>query len=126
MVDAHLHEGRNRGVLPLTQSGEAAPEHLIWKTQIREEVRRRRRPGWTFGACPLPTLDVALVSDGLQRGPARQELLQLVSGLLVVGGVDAGGALHGCRRGDRTGQDRTACPALVSTGRRVRVEEGGV
>lgn len=45
------------------------------------------------------TFDVALVSDGLQGGPAGQELLQLVSGLLVVGAVHAGGRLHGCRGG---------------------------
>lgn len=48
------------------------------------------------------TFDVALVPDGLQRGPAGQELLQLVSGLLVVGAVHAGRALHGC---GETGQD---------------------
>lgn len=45
----------------------------------------------------VSTFDVSLVSDGLQGGPAGQELLQLVSGLLVVGGVHAGGGLHGCR-----------------------------
>ena len=43
------------------------------------------------------TFDVSLVSDGLQSGPARQELLQLVSRLLVVRGVHAAGRLHGCR-----------------------------
>lgn len=42
-------------------------------------------------------MDVTLVPDGLQRGTAGQELLQLVSGLLVVGGVHAGGDLHACR-----------------------------
>lgn len=63
----------------------------------------------------LNTFDVALVSDGLQGWPASQELLQLVSGFLVVGGVHAGGALHGCRTED-TGQH---CPPLVSTQLRV-------
>lgn len=43
------------------------------------------------------TLDVAFVSDGLQRWPAGQELLQLVSRLLVVAAVHAGGRLDGCR-----------------------------
>lgn len=46
---------------------------------------------------PGATFNVALVSDGLQGRPAGQELLQLVSGLLVVGAVHAGGGLHGCR-----------------------------
>lgn len=46
------------------------------------------------------TFDVALVSDGLQGRTACQELLQLVSGLLVVGAVHAGGGLHGCRGGE--------------------------
>lgn len=66
----------------------------------------------------LSTFDVALVSDGLQGWPAGQELLQLVSGFLVVGGVHAGGALHGCRTED-TGQRRQRCPPLVSTQLRV-------
>lgn len=43
------------------------------------------------------TFDVSLVSDGLQGRAAGQELLQLVSGLLVVRAVHAGGGLHGCR-----------------------------
>lgn len=46
------------------------------------------------------TFDVALVSDGLQGRTAGQELLQLVSGLLVVGAVHAGGGLHGCGGGE--------------------------
>lgn len=41
----------------------------------------------------LLTFDVAFVSDGLQRRPAGQELLQFVSRLLVVTAVDAGGRL---------------------------------
>lgn len=49
------------------------------------------------------TFDVSLVSDSLQGRPAGQELLQLVSGLLVVGAVHAGGGLHGC--GGEIGQD---------------------
>lgn len=43
------------------------------------------------------TFDVALFSDGLQGRAAGQELFQLVSGLLVVGAIHAGGRLHGCR-----------------------------
>ena len=39
------------------------------------------------------TFDVALVPDRLQGGPARQELLQLVSGLLVVPVFHAGRVL---------------------------------
>lgn len=50
---------------------------------------------------PGATFNVALVSDGLQGRPAGQELLQLVSGLLVVGAVHAGGGLHGCRGGEK-------------------------
>lgn len=42
------------------------------------------------------TFDVPLVSDGLQRWTTTEELLQLVFGLLVVGGVHAGRGLHGC------------------------------
>lgn len=49
------------------------------------------------------TFDVSLVSDGLQGRAAGQELLQLVSGLLVVGAVHAGGGLHGCT--ETMGQD---------------------
>lgn len=47
-------------------------------------------------ACCSVTFDVALVSDGLQGRAPGEELLQLVSGLLVVGRVHAGGGLHGC------------------------------
>ena len=46
--------------------------------------------------CVCVTFDVSLVSDGLQGRTSREELLQLVSRLLVLGGVRAGGALHGC------------------------------
>ena len=48
-------------------------------------------------ALSCSTFDVALLSDGLQGRAAGQELLQLVSGLLVVGAVHAGGRLRGCR-----------------------------
>lgn len=44
----------------------------------------------------LLTFDVAFVSDGLQRWPAGEKLLQLVSRLLVVAAVHAGGRLDGC------------------------------
>lgn len=44
----------------------------------------------------LLTFDVAFVSDCLQRRPAGQELLQLVTRLLVVAAVHAGGRLDGC------------------------------
>lgn len=36
------------------------------------------------------TFNVSLVLDGLKGGTASQELLQLVPGLLVLGGVHAG------------------------------------
>lgn len=49
------------------------------------------------------TFDVSLVSDGLQRRAAGQELLQLVPSLLVVRAVHAGGGLHACE--GEVGQD---------------------
>lgn len=62
------------------------------------------------------TFYVALVSDGLQGGPAGKELLQLVSGLLVVRAVHAGGRLHGCR-GGKAKQDRVFSRASQHTDR---------
>lgn len=52
---------------------------------------------WSWSCGQPLTFDVAFVSDGLQRRPAGQELLQLVSRLLVVAAVHAGGRLDACR-----------------------------
>lgn len=68
---------------------------------------------WGVGGEPggLPTFDVALVADGLQRGSTCQELLQLHLGLLVLRRLHADGGLHGWRAAEASRRVRQSpCP----------------